>query len=91
MFMQNVAGFAMARRIKERNKDVVTVMGGANCETPMGEEIVKNFDFVDYTFSGGALVSFPKFIECLLTGNRTNADAISGVFSKRNCMNIKRK
>ena len=42
MFLQNLACMSMARKLKERNAEVVTVMGGANCETPMGEEIVKN-------------------------------------------------
>src|SRR5215216_500857 len=39
MFMQNVASFAMARRLKARNPGLVTVMGGANCEWPMGQII----------------------------------------------------
>ena len=41
MFSQNVATLAMARRIKERNPGVVIVMGGANCESPMGRELVE--------------------------------------------------
>ncbi len=86
MFMQNVASLAMARRIKERNKDVIIVMGGANCETPMGEELIRNFPVIDYVFSGISLISFPEFIKCLLTGNRTQADFINGVFSRANCL-----
>src|SRR5262249_9208878 len=63
MFSQNLACFSMARKLKERNTDLVTVMGGANCETPMGEEVVKNVSAMDFVFSGPALISFPQFVE----------------------------
>src|SRR5262249_7960108 len=32
MFMQNAASFAMAKKLKERNPEMITVIGGANCE-----------------------------------------------------------
>src|SRR6185369_11656020 len=44
MFAQNVASFALARKIKERNPKSIVVMGGANCESPMGQVIVKHVD-----------------------------------------------
>ena len=86
MFMQNIASLAMVRKIKQRNKDIIAIMGGANCETPMGEEIVKNFDIVDYVFSGTALISFPKFVNSIMSGNRSQAESINGVFSKANSL-----
>ena len=88
MFMQNVASIAMAKRIKKRNNRVIVVMGGANCETPMGEELVKNFDEIDYVFSGTSLASFPKLIKCIITGNKSEAEVINGIFTKNNCANI---
>ncbi|MDW3192231.1 MAG: RiPP maturation radical SAM C-methyltransferase [Cytophagales bacterium] len=87
MFMQNVGSFAMARKIKERNKDVTIVMGGANCESPMGEELVKNFEMLDFVFSGTSLISFPRFVKSLMTGNRSEAETINGVFSRANTAN----
>ena len=36
MFVQNMACIAMARRLKQRRPEIVTIMGGANCEAPMG-------------------------------------------------------
>jgi len=42
MMAQNVSTFAMARKLKERNKDITIAIGGANCLTPMGGEIIKN-------------------------------------------------
>src|SRR5882724_2533126 len=59
MFQQNGASFAMARKIRDYNPKVISVMGGANCETPMGQEIIKNVKQIDYVFSGPGLISFP--------------------------------
>jgi ribosomal peptide maturation radical SAM protein 1 len=84
-FSQNVASFAMARKLKERNPDVLTVMGGANCETPMGEEIAKNAQYIDFVFSGPALKSFPEFVQYCLDQDIEKCHRIRGVFSKTNC------
>lgn len=81
MFCQNVASFAMARRIKDQNPNVVTVIGGANCEAPMGPELVRTIPQIDYVFSGPGLISFPKFITTCLSG-QPSAEGIRGVFSK---------
>jgi ribosomal peptide maturation radical SAM protein 1 len=86
MFSQNVACFALARRIKARNPDVVIVMGGANCESPMGQEIVKNVHAIDFVFSGNALKSLPDFIAAGLDGNLEKQQTLQGVFSKTNCL-----
>lgn len=85
MFTQNVASFAVARRIRERNPNVILIMGGANCESPMGQQIVKNLKFIDFTFSGSALKSFPQFLEHTLAGEPEKCHKINGVFSKLNC------
>lgn len=84
MFGQNVPSFALARRLKERNPAVVTAIGGANCESPMGEEIARNVEAIDYVFSGPALLSFPRLVERLMAGDREGAEGIGGVFTRRN-------
>ena len=83
MFEQQVASIAMARLLKKRNPKIVTVMGGANCEHPAGEEIIKNTNVMDYVFSGMGLHSISKFIEYLLSGNINKLSEIKGLFSKR--------
>ena len=88
MFMQNVASFALARKVKERNPLITTVMGGANCESPMGQEIVKDVSYIDYTFSGPGLVNFPRFVRACQTGQMDECERIGGVFSKTNCQSI---
>ncbi len=84
MFAQNTASFAMARLVKKRNPAVTTIIGGANCEAPMGREIARNLQAVDYVFSGAALVSFPEFLQRRLEGDVEGCERIPGVFSKRN-------
>src|SRR4029077_8771704 len=82
MFMQNTASFALARKLKQRNPGVVTVMGGANCEFPMGEVIAKHMDAIDFVFSGPALKSFPEFVQYCLDGRTAKGSTIRGVFSR---------
>ncbi|MBW8877590.1 MAG: RiPP maturation radical SAM C-methyltransferase [Acidobacteria bacterium] len=84
MFAQNTASFAMARVVKKRNPKVTTIIGGANCEAPMGKEIARNFPGLDYVFSGASLVSFPEFLEHRLAGDAEACDRIRGVYSKGN-------
>jgi ribosomal peptide maturation radical SAM protein 1 len=84
MFFQNAACFAMARKLKERNPDIIIVMGGANCEVPMGDAIVKNVGQIDFVFSGPALKSFPEFVGYCLEQEMEKCHRIDGVFSKTN-------
>jgi hypothetical protein len=53
-FEQHVASLALLRRIRELDPGVVTMLGGANCETVMGEATHRCFDRVDYVVSGEA-------------------------------------
>jgi len=84
MFAQNAASFAMARLVKKRNPAVATILGGANCEEPMGKEVALHVPALDYVFSGPALISFPEFLQRRLDGDAEGCERIRGVFSKRN-------
>jgi ribosomal peptide maturation radical SAM protein 1 len=53
-FEQHVPSLALLRRIRELDPDVVTMLGGANCETAMGEATHRRFEFVDFVVSGEA-------------------------------------
>jgi ribosomal peptide maturation radical SAM protein 1 len=81
MFSQNAASFAMARRLKEMKPGLATAMGGANCESPMGEEIAVQVPAIDYVFSGPALITFPRLVEALLDGDPGRAERLGGVFT----------
>jgi magnesium-protoporphyrin IX monomethyl ester (oxidative) cyclase len=82
MFTQNVACFALARMLKEMAPDVLVVVGGANCEGPMGLEVARSVDHLDAVFSGPALKSFPEFLEKTLAGDERGRRRIRGVFSR---------
>lgn len=83
MFVQNVASFALAKRLKDRNPHIMTVMGGANCETSMGRVIAKNVDAVDFVFSGPALKTFPRLVAHIFDGDEEKCHQLTGVFSKK--------
>lgn len=51
-FQQNCASLALLRKIKSIKPNVITMMGGANCEGDMGQQISDSFTWVDYVFSG---------------------------------------
>ena len=84
MFTQTVACLALARRLKERNPALTIVMGGANCEYPMGYELVRRIPFIDFVFSGPALSTFPEFVRNRIDGKDDACHRIDGVFSRQN-------
>jgi hypothetical protein len=47
-FEQHVASLALLRRVRELDPGVITMLGGANCETVMGEATHRCFGWVDY-------------------------------------------
>jgi ribosomal peptide maturation radical SAM protein 1 len=64
-FSQNVASLALARKIKEHHANVHIVFGGANCEGPMGDQILRSFGWVDTVIQGEADFTFPEFVSRL--------------------------
>ena len=53
-FEQHAASLALLRRVREIDPSVVTLLGGANCESAMGRATHRNFPWVDYVVSGEA-------------------------------------
>jgi ribosomal peptide maturation radical SAM protein 1 len=89
MFAQTVPSLALARVIKERSQGVLTAMGGANCETPMGATLAANADQVDFYFSGPALKTFAEFLRCVGDGDIDRAHRIRGIVTRQNCQDPK--
>jgi len=83
MFQQNVPSMALAKRLKDRDPSIVTVMGGANCEGLMGQALIKNFQPLDFTFSGPGLMSFPQFVGHILEGETDQCHQIKGIYSRQ--------
>lgn len=84
LFSQTTASIAMARRIKERNPDVHTVIGGPPCDAVMGMTLAENVSSFDAVFSGPALISFPDFVDHISRGETAACDKINGVFTRSN-------
>jgi ribosomal peptide maturation radical SAM protein 1 len=76
-FEQNVASLAVSRQVKELYPDIVIVMGGANWEGDMGQELHQQFDFVDVVCSGEADESFPAVVGAIRSGGQLSG--IGGV------------
>lgn len=53
-FEQHCASLALLRRIRELDPEVVTLLGGANCEGEMGFTALQQFDWLDLVVSGEA-------------------------------------
>ncbi len=69
-FAQHVASLALLKKLKEKSPDIITMMGGANCEGRMGIETIKCFNWLDYLFSGESDEDFPMVCSTLLKENR---------------------
>ena len=69
-FGQHVASLALLRRIRELAPDTIAVIGGANCEGPMGLATKRAFDWVDFVFSGEGDTSFHQLCQLLLEKGR---------------------
>lgn len=78
-FEQNIASLALAKRIKAAYPHIAIVFGGANWEGEMGEELHRQFGFVDYVCPGEADESFPALAALLLTGAAKRAALPPGV------------
>ena len=67
-FQANCCSLASIRAIKSARPDILTVMGGANCETVMGEEVMKLYPEVDFVGRGECDKTFVEFVTNLKGG-----------------------
>ncbi len=66
VFQQHCASLALLRRIKELAPEVVTMLGGANCEGEMGLTNHRGFGWLDIVVSGEADAFFGDLCALLL-------------------------
>lgn len=67
-YQQHLASLAMARRIKQAYPDILVVLGGTNCNAPMGEESFRCFPFLDAVVCGPGEIAFPDLVRQHLAG-----------------------
>lgn len=82
-FSQQIASLALLKRIRELDPEVITLMGGANCEGVMAQAMVRHFPWVDFVVSGEADELIAPLCRSLLErGRQTTAEALPfGVLS----------
>lgn len=51
-FQQNTASLAFARMLKQAHPGVAILFGGANCEGPMGAQLLESFPWIDFVCTG---------------------------------------
>ncbi|MBX5020859.1 RiPP maturation radical SAM C-methyltransferase, partial [Rhizobium lentis] len=81
-FNQHVPSLALLRRLSELARGLITLMGGANCESVMGRTTHARFPWVDYVVSGEADTLIGGLCRDILTHGRDipAADLPFGVF-----------
>ncbi|HTL98582.1 MAG TPA: RiPP maturation radical SAM C-methyltransferase [Holophagaceae bacterium] len=77
VFEQTAASLAAAKRIKERSPGTLVVIGGANCEGPMGKALFDQHPCLDAVFSGECDHRFPEAMDAFLRTGAVPADGSS--------------
>lgn len=80
-FQQSVASAALCKRIKELHPHVVTLIGGANLEGEMGEELMRALPMFDLAVTGEADRAFPELLITLSEGREV--DSVQGVLCRK--------
>jgi len=75
-FQQNCASLALLRKVKKIKPDIITMMGGANCEGIMGQTLSEYFPWLDYVFSGECDDVIGEFIDSLIHGESISAQQL---------------
>lgn len=81
MFAQHVASLSLAKLIKSHRPDYFIILGGSNCEGPMGAATLQQFDFVDVVVSGEGDVVFPEIVQSILSSRAI--PNIPGVYTRK--------
>lgn len=77
-FHQTAASVALLKRIKCLRPNIVTIIGGANCEGQMAEGIVSLDAGIDFVFSGESEATFVSFLRDALAGHLPSGRIIDG-------------
>jgi ribosomal peptide maturation radical SAM protein 1 len=78
MFEQTAASIALLNRVKGLRPEIVTIIGGPNCEGEMAEGIAGLSQAIDYIFSGESEKTFVAFLAELFAGKRPAKRIIYG-------------
>jgi len=83
-FMQNVPSLAMATELKRQRPELRIVMGGGNCDGPMGHALHRNFPVLDFVVSGEGERALVTLLDALEAGaGDDRLGAIAGLCWRR--------
>jgi ribosomal peptide maturation radical SAM protein 1 len=68
VFQQNVSTIAVAARLRQLAPSLKIMLGGANCEGSMGQELARACPFIDVVVSGEADLVIVPLVRSLLAG-----------------------
>ncbi|MBW1649858.1 MAG: RiPP maturation radical SAM C-methyltransferase [Deltaproteobacteria bacterium] len=78
-FEQTSASIAFLNAIKKKNNNIITILGGANCEGEMAEGIFQLSSYIDYIFSGESEITFLEFLKNFYNEKLPNQKIIKGL------------
>jgi len=67
-FQANCCSLALIQEVKKRRPEVLTMIGGANCETKMGAELLARYPAIDFVGRGECDRTIVDFARALLDG-----------------------
>lgn len=82
MIGYQMSALLFSKKLKERFPDIKIIFGGPNVREKTGEEILKNFDYVDYIIDGEGELALPELVNNIKA--EKFYEKIPGVLFKRN-------
>jgi ribosomal peptide maturation radical SAM protein 1 len=77
-FEQTAPAISLLKAASRNTPEVVTIIGGANCEGEMAQGICGVAPFIDYVFAGESEATFPALLTSLQRGERPAQRIVSG-------------
>jgi ribosomal peptide maturation radical SAM protein 1 len=68
-FQQTAASVALLQRVKRTRPEIMTILGGSNCEGEMAEGMLSLSAEIDFVFAGESEASFVEFLSAARSGN----------------------
>jgi ribosomal peptide maturation radical SAM protein 1 len=67
-FSQTMPSLALAQRVKKLSPTTRIVLGGSNCDEPMGSALLRSYDFLDGVVSGEGERPLAHVVDCIRQG-----------------------
>lgn len=83
-FLQYNASIGLLREIRRLAPDIVTVLGGGQCEGTMGPVTIEQCPWVDYVVSGEADTTFPTLCQDIIHNGQSVGELPVGVLAGQN-------